>query len=73
MWSPCESVSRLPGSVVVEWSAALTVNTCSVVPTHTLPMNLRERKRRGRGGERERKGEEGGDKEVSVRERAVPT
>lgn len=42
VWSPRQSVSGLPGPVVVQWSAALAVITCSVVSAHTLPMNLRE-------------------------------
>lgn len=41
--SPRQSVSRLPGSVVIERSAVLAVITCSVVSAHTLPMDLRER------------------------------
>lgn len=48
VWSPRQSVSGLPGPVVVQRSAALAVITCSVVSAHTLPMNLRER-----GGEKE--------------------
>lgn len=44
--SPRESVGGLPGSVVVERSAALAVITCSVVSAHTLPMDLRERERK---------------------------
>lgn len=50
VWSPRQSVSRLPGSVVVERSTALAVITCSVVSANTLPMDLAEREE---GKERE--------------------
>lgn len=50
MRSPCQSVSRLPGSVVVEGSTALAVITCSVVSADALAMDLAES---GKGKESE--------------------